>query len=90
MGGKPHKKVGRINMNILVLNGSPKCENSNTLKLTNAFLEGISNEQPQTLKYLMSANLISTIAGDVFTAGIKRPENACSMMICLVLSISCL
>lgn len=27
-------------MNILVINGSPKGENSNTLKLTRAFLEG--------------------------------------------------
>jgi len=29
-------------MNVLVLNGSPRCERSNTLKLTKAFLEGIA------------------------------------------------
>lgn len=27
-------------MNILILNGSPKGEHSNTLKLTNAFIDG--------------------------------------------------
>lgn len=32
-------------MNILVINGSPKGERSNTLRLTNAFLEGICNSQ---------------------------------------------
>ncbi|MDE5768871.1 MAG: NAD(P)H-dependent oxidoreductase [Oscillospiraceae bacterium] len=29
-------------MNILVLNGSPKGERSNTMKLTRAFLEGFA------------------------------------------------
>ncbi len=32
-------------MNILVINGSPKGERSNTLRLTNAFLEGICDTQ---------------------------------------------
>ena len=32
-------------MNILVINGSPKGERSNTLRLTNAFLEGICHSQ---------------------------------------------
>lgn len=35
-------------MNILVINGSPKGERSNTLKLTNAFLEGICRGQKET------------------------------------------
>ncbi len=29
-------------MNILVLNGSPRCDRSNTLKITNAFLDGMN------------------------------------------------
>ena len=32
-------------MNILVLNGSPKGERSNTMKLTRAFLEGFAQNQ---------------------------------------------
>ena len=32
-------------MNILVLNGSPKGGRSNTMKLTNAFLEGVTRNQ---------------------------------------------
>ena len=32
-------------LNILVLNGSPKMNNSSTMKVTNAFLEGIKNKK---------------------------------------------
>jgi multimeric flavodoxin WrbA len=32
-------------MNILILNGSPKGENSNTFKLTQAFIDGITMAQ---------------------------------------------
>ncbi|MCR5349737.1 MAG: flavodoxin family protein [Acholeplasmatales bacterium] len=32
-------------LNILVLNGSPKMNNSSTMKVTNAFLEGIKNKR---------------------------------------------
>ncbi|NLX77749.1 MAG: flavodoxin family protein [Clostridiaceae bacterium] len=44
-------------MNILVLNGSPKCENSNTLKLTNAFLEGISERTAANIEILNVSKL---------------------------------
>lgn len=36
-------------MKVLVLNGSPKLENSNTIKLTNAFIEGIKEEYSKTV-----------------------------------------
>lgn len=39
-----YDKGGRIAMNILVINGSPKGEKSNTYQLTNAFLNGIRQE----------------------------------------------
>lgn len=37
-------------MNILVINGSPKGERSNTLRLTNAFLEGITDSSNNSFK----------------------------------------
>ena len=36
-------------MNVLVINGSPKGEQSNTLRLTNAFLEGVCDSQKDCL-----------------------------------------
>lgn len=36
-------------MNVLVLNGSPKGERSNTFKLTNAFLEGFTEGRPASI-----------------------------------------
>ena len=44
-------------MNILVLNGSPKKSHSNTLKLTNAFVNGISEETNATIEQLDVAQL---------------------------------
>lgn len=35
-------------MKVLVLNGSPRGEKSNTLKLTEAFLEGLTGSRPVT------------------------------------------
>lgn len=44
-------------MNILVINGSPKGERSNTLRLTNAFLEGICYAQKDILPKIAMLNI---------------------------------
>jgi multimeric flavodoxin WrbA/putative sterol carrier protein len=44
-------------MNILVINGSPKGERSNTLRLTNAFLEGICDTQKDCVPNIESLNV---------------------------------
>nr|WP_297172373.1 flavodoxin family protein [uncultured Agathobaculum sp.] len=44
-------------MNILVINGSPKGERSNTIRLTNAFLEGISKARKDDLPKIERLNV---------------------------------
>ncbi len=39
-------------MNVLVINGSPKGKASNTMKLTNALLEGIAENKDNIIKQL--------------------------------------
>ena len=39
-------------MNVLVINGSPKGKASNTMKLTNALLEGIEENKDNIIKQL--------------------------------------
>ena len=44
-------------MNILVLNGSPKCENSNTLKINECLFEGISERTAANIEILNVSKL---------------------------------
>ena len=44
-------------MNILVLNGSPRMERSNTLKVTNAFLEGFPSDCTTEIVHLYKLNI---------------------------------
>ena len=44
-------------MNILVINGSPKGERSNSLKLTNAFLDGINAARKDNLPVIEKLNI---------------------------------
>lgn len=59
MGKGMHTKIGeKGNMNILVINGSPKGGKSNTYRLTTAFLEGIKQErQDISVKELSVSNM---------------------------------
>ncbi len=44
-------------MNILVINGSPKGGNSNTIKLTNALLDGISEKTDTNIEFITTNNI---------------------------------
>ncbi len=67
-------------MNILVINGSPKGEHSNTLRLTNAFLEGISYAQRDNLPNIERLNItqmnINSCLG-CFSCWEKTPGKCC-------------
>ena len=51
------EKYGGKGMNILLINGSPKGEHSNTLRLANAFLEGICCAQKDCLPKIERLNI---------------------------------
>lgn len=67
-------------MNILVINGSPKGEHSNTLQLTNAFLDGISCAQKDNLPDIELLNIaqmnINSCLG-CFSCWEKTPGKCC-------------
>ena len=53
----PFGKYGGMKMNILLVNGSPKGERSNTLRLANAFFEGICYAQKDCLPKIERLNI---------------------------------
>ncbi len=67
-------------MNILVINGSPKGEHSNTLRLTNAFLEGIcyakKDDLPQIERFNIAKMNINSCLG-CFSCWKTNPGKCC-------------
>lgn len=63
-------------MKVLVLNGSPKGERSNTYRLTGAFLEGLRQVQQTEVEVLRSESCIFCRAGAALPAGARRRESA--------------
>ena len=67
-------------MNILVINGSPKGERSNTLRLTSAFLEGINKARKYVLPQIETLNVaqlnIKSCLG-CFACWQKTPGRCC-------------
>ena len=64
-------------MNILVLNGSPKKSHSNTLKLTNAFVKGVSEETNATTEQLDIAQLNIGACKGCFACWKATPGECC-------------
>ncbi|MDR0708359.1 MAG: NAD(P)H-dependent oxidoreductase [Treponema sp.] len=68
-------------MNILVINGSPKGQKSNTLKLTHAFLDGLNQSGMHSTEAIdIIKNKLNHVKV-VFPAGKRRRANASLMMI---------
>lgn len=64
-------------MKVLVLNGSPKGEKSNTLRLTKAFLEGLSEKQPIQTEILTVYQMNVTACIGCFACWSKTPGKCC-------------
>lgn len=79
MGKGMHTKIGeKGNMNILVINGSPKGGKSNTYRLTTAFLEGIKQECPDiSVKELSVSNMNIKPCIGCFSCWNKTPGQCC-------------
>lgn len=60
-------------MNILVLNGSPRMERSNTLRITNAFLEGFPDDCNTETVHLYKLNIKPCLG--CFSCWTKTPGN---------------
>lgn len=79
MGRGMHTKIGeKGNMNILVINGSPKGGKSNTYRLTTAFLEGMKQEQQDIcVKELSVSNMNIKPCTGCFSCWNKTPGQCC-------------
>lgn len=64
-------------MNILVINGSPKGENSNSLQLTNAFIEGVSGRVETVVHRLNLAAMNIGACKGCFVCWNKTPGMCC-------------
>lgn len=59
-------------MNILILNGSPKGERSNTMHLTNAFIKGIQEIEHDCIIETTYLCNIMPVFGGIFTAWFQK------------------
>lgn len=64
-------------MNILVLNGSPKGEKSNTMRLTNAFLEGMAEQTALNTEVLTISKMNIKPCIGCFQCWSKTPGKCC-------------
>ncbi len=66
-----------VHMNILVLNGSPKGERSNTYRLTSAFLDGMNEQGTHTVVMLTAKQLQIKPCLGCFACWNKTPGKCC-------------
>lgn len=64
-------------MNVLVINGSPKGERSNTYRLTSAFLEGLQTDQKAELRVCNARSLDIKPCLGCFSCWNKTPGKCC-------------
>lgn len=64
-------------MNILVINGSPKGENSNTYRLASAFLDGMCRQGGHNIRKLMTRNLNIKPCLGCFACWNRTPGTCC-------------